>query len=374
MLLHIFVIALNIPYAGVAKGLVTLEHLRHSPAQRTCRLAGIGHHRHQQMGNAGILAKLHFFRVNQYQLHLIRLGTIQNRHNNAVHTHGLTGTGGTGDQQMGHLCHIAVHRIAGNIPSKAHRQHRPLLAKLRRVDQLAHRYAAFYGIGHLDTHRRFTGNGGLNTHMGGRQIQSNIVGQIGDFRNTHTGSRFQLIPGHGGTAANVRNGSVHIKGMEGVDQPLRIGFQLPAHIFYRLMLGRGQQGYRRQLIICHTRFHLGIRDGKDFRRIRFLRIGLLGGLVHNLIQGLGLFRGRLFFLCNFFAVLLVQFFYNTVCIHSVRILLFAFLRRRLLLRLLFAGGVRVQGHINIGLAALPVHLNGIPCLFVGLLGRLCRAV
>ena len=86
-------------------------------------------------------------------------------------------------------------------------------------------------VGHLNPHHgNFIGDGG-NAHAGGAQRQSNIVRQIGNFRELHALIQHKFIPGDGGAVDHVAGLCLHTKAGQGVRQTAgvvpQLGTRLP---------------------------------------------------------------------------------------------------------------------------------------------------
>ena len=91
------VIGFQISNASIRHDLISTHHFGNCPLQAACSLLRIRNNRNEQMRNTVIDAELHHLGVNHNQLHIFRAGLVQQAENDGVHTHRLTGTGGTGN-------------------------------------------------------------------------------------------------------------------------------------------------------------------------------------------------------------------------------------------------------------------------------------
>ena len=115
LLLHLFIVALQIAHIPVRKFLVPALHLRNAPVQRAGCLLRVRHHRNQQVGNAVIYAQLHHLRVHQNQLHLVRFCLIKNAHDQRIDADRFSGTRGSRNQHVGHFGDVGNHHLAGDV-------------------------------------------------------------------------------------------------------------------------------------------------------------------------------------------------------------------------------------------------------------------
>ena len=113
---------LDIAHIVLCKQAVAALHLLHRAAQCTGGLAGLGDHRHQQVGDAVILGQLHHLGVDEQQLHVLRAGAEQQAHDDAVHAHRFAAAGAARDQQMGHLAQVCHLSHTGNVLAQCNAQ------------------------------------------------------------------------------------------------------------------------------------------------------------------------------------------------------------------------------------------------------------
>src|SRR5699024_1613222 len=109
----------------------------------------------------------------------LRGGLIQQRNDKGVGTHRLTGTGGTGNEQVGQLGNVAHDVVAADILAHGERYLGGVVPKLLGVNDVVDIDRGYQTVGYLDAHHgNFVGNGG-DAYAGSAQSQSNVIGQIG---------------------------------------------------------------------------------------------------------------------------------------------------------------------------------------------------
>ena len=257
------IIAFYVSNLIVCQQLIPPLHLRHCPLQGTGGLFRICDHRDQQMGNPIVDTQLHHLRIDHNQAHLVRGGPIEQRHDNAVHTDRLTGAGGTGNQQMGHLGNIADNVVAANILTGRKGQRRGIFAECLRTQHLPDGDAGGDAVGHLNTDDGALSLYRRHTDAADAQRQRNVLVQRGDLTHFNARAKLHLIPGHGWASDNIFHLDVHIEAPQGLLQPHHIG----AHLLGVVLLGAHclrEHGHRRVLIGRRCIYlGLGIRPGLD---------------------------------------------------------------------------------------------------------------
>ena len=100
------VIFIQITYTVLCKCIVSICHLLNCPVQCSRSFLRVCHNRNKQMRNAIIYTKLNHLRIYHDKLDFIRFCLIQNTDDQRIDAYRFTGTCGTGDQKMRHLCNI----------------------------------------------------------------------------------------------------------------------------------------------------------------------------------------------------------------------------------------------------------------------------
>ena len=198
-----FVISVQVTHVVIRKGFIAIQHFRYRPSQGTGSLSGIGYNRHQQMRNPVINTQLYYLWVYHQELYFIGRSFIQQTDNQGVDTHRFTGTGCAGNQQVRHFCKVCQGNLSGNISSQCHRQSAFSSLKGCGFNQFPHLYHTDIFIRHLYTHGCLTGNRRFNSHTGGCQVHGDIIRQVGNLTDFHTGCRLQLIPCYGRATADI---------------------------------------------------------------------------------------------------------------------------------------------------------------------------
>ena len=137
------------------------------------------------MRNAIINAEFHHFRVDHDELHILRLGLVEKTHDDRVDADRFTGTGRACNQKVRHLGNIGYHRLACDIFSGCKGQTGGMLLKFLRFQKLTQGHRAVGLVRHLDTDSRFSGNRCLNTDIGRRQIQLDVIRKIDNPADLH---------------------------------------------------------------------------------------------------------------------------------------------------------------------------------------------
>ena len=146
----LFVIGRNLANVEALEDLQATLHLGHGPLQCTGRLLGLGHHGHVEMRQAVIARKLDALGVDHDQTNVLGKGAHEQGRDDGVDHDRLTGTGGTGDKQVGHLGEVGDNRRALGIATdgKLERTALHIGKHVAQVDVLT------LTIGNLDTNER----------------------------------------------------------------------------------------------------------------------------------------------------------------------------------------------------------------------------
>ena len=264
------VIALQVTGAGGGKQLIAVQHLPHRPAQGAGGLFGVGNDRHQQVRDAVIAAQLHHLGVDHQELDLLRGGLIQKADDNGIDADRFAAAGSAGDKQMRHFGQIGQADAPGNILAQGHRKAALGGGKFGAVDDLPDGNGGDVLIGHLDADGGFIGDGRLDAHPACRQVQGDIIGQIGDAADLDAGRGLQFIPGNGRPAGNIHDAGLDPEAAQRIHQQVGIGAQLLLGIAAAGGLGLFQQVDRREGVGFFLRHRLQQHLLGGLRRL-FLR-------------------------------------------------------------------------------------------------------
>ena len=148
------------------------------------------------MRNTVIDRQLQHFRVDQHQPDLIRACLVQQADQHGVHPDRLTGTGGTGNQQVGHFGQIGNHRLTGDVVTECQGQCRFVVVIGFGCEHLAevHHFPVFVGDFNADV--GLAGNDLHDPHADHRQRARQILGQIADLADFYTRVGLDLKTGN----------------------------------------------------------------------------------------------------------------------------------------------------------------------------------
>ena len=209
---------LQLFHAMFREGFITLHHLKHGPLKSTCGLLGVGHHRDQQMRNTIVGCQFHHLRVHHDEANLIRRRLIQQGDDQRVGTHGLTGTGGTGNQNMGQFLNIANHIATADITAQRECRLGAMFRELTGFNHITNQNRCHLFVGHFDTHNGNLVGNGRNTNTCSAQCQCNVVCQIRNLTELHALIQNELITSHRRTMHNVTRGCIHAETGESLCQ------------------------------------------------------------------------------------------------------------------------------------------------------------
>ena len=187
------------------------------------------------MRNIPVHTEFDLFGIDQDQLDLLRRCLVEDTQNDAVDAHRLTGAGGTGDQQVGHLVDIEYDGTPGHLTAEAGGDAALGIPEFRRLQQVAQVNDGGIVVRHLDTDRRFAGDGRLDAHARLGKVHGNVVYQIGNGTHTHTCLRFDLIPRDGRSAGAGHTLDADLEALQRILQDLRVFLYLAV---IRLKAGR----------------------------------------------------------------------------------------------------------------------------------------
>ena len=191
----LFVVGRDLAHVQSLEDLQTTLHLGHGPLQGTRGLLGLGHHGHVKMRQAVVARELDALGVDHDQAHVLGKGAHEQGRDDRVNHDRLTGTGSTGDQQVGHLGEVGDDRRALGIAADGELEWAALNIgqHVTQVDVLA------LAVRNLDAHQRRTRDRGKDTHRLGGKRQRDIVLEARDLAHTFAFTRLQLKGRHRGT-------------------------------------------------------------------------------------------------------------------------------------------------------------------------------
>ena len=140
-----------------------------------------------------INTKFHLFGIDHHELQFGRVLLIQQRGDNRIQADRFTLSGRTSHQQVGSLAQVEHKHLVDNRLSDRHRQVIRTFLEFARSDHRLHGNSLRFIIRDLDPDRSLTRHRRDNTYLQGGKAQSNIIFQVFNLRNTHTGFRDNLI-------------------------------------------------------------------------------------------------------------------------------------------------------------------------------------
>ena len=185
----------QVAHRVVREQLVPLEHLADRPGKRSSGLFGIGDNRDEQLGDAVIDAQLDHLGVDHQEPHLFGGGLKEQGDDDGVDADRFSGTGRTGNQQMGHLSNVGNRDVSGDVPPQCGGQMALRIAEHIRIYDLPDGDRRDHLVRDLNAHRRLVGDWGFNAHPCGCEVERDVVGQAGDLADLDPGRRLELIPG-----------------------------------------------------------------------------------------------------------------------------------------------------------------------------------
>ena len=251
------------------------------------------------MGNAVVNAQFHHFGVHHNEFDILRARLVQEANDDGIHAHGFTGTGGTGNEHMGHFCNVAHNAVAANILAHRERGFGLCSGKLRRVHHLPQRDRGHGAVGDLNAHNGdFAGNGG-NTNAGSTQAQGDVIGAGGQLAQPYALIKLYLIPCDTGAPGDIDNMGINAETCQSLVKPSGI---LP-HFLRSVGTGpnRAAQKFQGREAVGLGGCLLALGD---FRRHLAGRLrSIFGGDLAGFLPGVSGFGGRNFGGSRFFRLL-----------------------------------------------------------------------
>ncbi|RMS03634.1 hypothetical protein ALP75_200320 [Pseudomonas syringae pv. actinidiae] len=194
-ILDLLVEARQVTHAHLRHQLVAAFHLGDAPAQGVGSVLHVGHHRTQQVWNTFVDGQFEHFRVDHDQLGIFRAGLEQDRQDHCVHTHRLTGTGGTGHQQVGHFRQIGNHRLAADVVAQRQGDRRLGVIVFGGRQHLGEPHDLAVFVGDFDTHGGLARNHLDHTHAGHGERTCKVLGQVGDATDLYASGGLNFVTG-----------------------------------------------------------------------------------------------------------------------------------------------------------------------------------
>ena len=148
------------------------------------------------MRNSVVIAQFYNLRVNQNQLHFIRICLIKKAENDTVDADRLTGTGRTCNQQMRHALQVCDNIISADILTYRKGNLGLGVFKFLRFNDITKLYHGNGFVFYFNTYCSLTRNRCFNSNASCFQVQCNIIRQAHDAAYFNAHSRLYFISGN----------------------------------------------------------------------------------------------------------------------------------------------------------------------------------
>ena len=153
-------------------------------------------HGHEEVGNALIKGEFHPLGIHQKKPDLVRAHPEKDAGDHGVDGHGLSGTRGTGDEQVGHARKVSEHGKPRRVHPEGKGKGRRHSAELWTIHQLFEMDSPPLGGGDLNPHKPPVGQRGHHPDLTAFEPQGQVVRQLGDPGDFHPRRRGVFIAGH----------------------------------------------------------------------------------------------------------------------------------------------------------------------------------
>ena len=184
---RLLVVGANIPGSDVVQHGVAPLHLVDAVLQRLKGPFWFGNHRGQQMRNAVIGFQLYDLRIDEQDANIFRCLPEQDRTDDGVDADGLSAARCPGNEEMRGLGQIDQLSLSGDVFTQRDGNLHPGILKILQADNLFERDNGSSLVGHFNPHGVFPRYGRHDSDPGGGQTQGDIVGQIDDLGDLHSG-------------------------------------------------------------------------------------------------------------------------------------------------------------------------------------------
>ncbi len=156
----------DVPHARLGQHVVAALHLGDGPRQGVGGLLGVDDHLGQQVREAVVLAELHPFGVDEDEAELFGCGPHHDRGDQRVDARRLSGAGGAGDQDVGHVGEVLDHGPSRDVTAEGHFEGVGGLARLLGGEDVAQCDELTQPVGDLDADGRLARDRGQDPHVG----------------------------------------------------------------------------------------------------------------------------------------------------------------------------------------------------------------
>ncbi|MNQ66978.1 hypothetical protein D3C85_814820 [compost metagenome] len=138
-----------------------------------------------------------------------RIRLVEQRQDHGVDPHRLTGTSGTGHQQVGHLGQIGHDRVTGNVLAQRHGHHRMAGVIGLRPQDLGQAHHLAARVGQFKAHQVLARNGFHHPDADQAERARQVLGQVHDLAALDPGGRFDFIARDDGARLGRHHGDGH---------------------------------------------------------------------------------------------------------------------------------------------------------------------
>ena len=208
---HLAVEVVDVTNARGLHVLVALLHLLHEPRECRGSFLRLRDDRGDQVRDALVRGELDHLGVDEDHPYLVGSGPGQQRDQHRVDEARLTGTGGTGDEQVGHLREVGGDEITFDVFTQTDDQRVLVLARRPGGQDVGEPHHLAVAVGDLDPHRGLTRDGCQQPHVVGCRSVRDVALQGGDLLHLHTWSEFHLVPRDRRPPGEPRDGRVDLE-------------------------------------------------------------------------------------------------------------------------------------------------------------------
>ena len=201
---ELLVVLLDVAHVGRLQQVVACVHLHTDGVQRLHHLGDVGDDGFGLVGQLGqevvlddgVDAEFHLLGVDEHKLQLGGVLLVEQRGDDGVQTHGLTLTGSTSHEHVGHLGQIHHEHLVRDGLTQGDGQLIGRFLELLAADDALPRHDFGVRVGHLDTDGTLARYGRYDTDAQCREAQGDVVLQSAYFRDAHALFGSNLVERH----------------------------------------------------------------------------------------------------------------------------------------------------------------------------------
>ncbi len=183
----------------------------------------IGHFGEVVAVDGGIEGELDLLGVDKHELEFGGMLAVEQRSEHRIETYRLTGTGGTGHEEVGHLGEVGDEDLVGDGLAEGDGELHLGILVGGTLEHGFHADNLRLGIGHLDTDVALAGDGCDDADAEGSQGEGDVVLEALDFADADARSGLDLVEGHRGSRGGGDVGNLDAVVPEGLDNAVLVG-------------------------------------------------------------------------------------------------------------------------------------------------------